>query len=79
MFFTAEIAVVVCEDDTKCNLILDKAPRCLKKVITIKETRPATNQRAKNRGVEILKFEDVEKLGASKDYPEMVNRNSNQK
>jgi hypothetical protein len=51
---------------------LDKAPRCLRKLITIKETRPATNQRAKNRGVEMLRFEDVEKLGAAKDNPEVV-------
>nr|CAD7201597.1 unnamed protein product [Timema douglasi] len=66
-----EISVVVCDDDAKCNLILDKAPRCLKKLIVIKETRPATNQRARNRGVEIIRFEDVEKLGASKDNPEV--------
>nr|CAD7463947.1 unnamed protein product [Timema tahoe] len=67
-----EISVVVCDDDAKCNLILDKAPRCLKKLIVIRETRPATNQRARNRGVEIIRFEDVEKLGASKDNPEVV-------
>nr|CAD7605596.1 unnamed protein product [Timema genevievae] len=66
-----EISVVVCDDDAKCNLILDKAPRCLKKLIVIRETRPATNQRARNRGVEIIRFEDVEKLGASKDNPEV--------
>ncbi|KAJ4438638.1 hypothetical protein ANN_14585 [Periplaneta americana] len=66
-----EIHVVICEDDTKCNLLLDKAPRCLRKLITIKETRPATNQRAKNRGVEMLRFEDVERLGAAKDNPEV--------
>ncbi|XP_023717109.1 long-chain-fatty-acid--CoA ligase 5 isoform X5 [Cryptotermes secundus] len=67
----ADIHVVICEDDTKCNLLLDKSPRCLRKLITIKETRPATNQRAKNRGVEMLRFEDVEKLGAAKDNPEV--------
>ncbi|PSN48363.1 Long-chain-fatty-acid--CoA ligase 6 [Blattella germanica] len=67
----AAIQVVICEDDGKCNLLLDKAPRCLHKLISIKETRPATNQRAKNRGVEILRFDDVERLGAAKDNPEV--------
>ncbi|XP_075238278.1 long-chain-fatty-acid--CoA ligase 6 isoform X2 [Lycorma delicatula] len=67
----AEISVVVCEDDAKCNLLIEKAPRCLRKLITIKEIRPATNQRAKNRGIEILYFEDIEKNGAVKNHPEV--------
>lgn len=58
----AEINLVVVENDTKCNLLLDKAPRCLRKLVVIKETRQTTNQRAKNRGVELLKFDDVERL-----------------
>ncbi|XP_063244280.1 long-chain-fatty-acid--CoA ligase 6 isoform X2 [Bacillus rossius redtenbacheri] len=66
-----EISVVVCEDDAKCNMLLDKSPRCLKKLIAIKETRPATNQRARNRGVEIIRFEEVEKMGAATDHPEV--------
>lgn len=72
MNFSAEISVVVCENDDKCNLLIEKAPRCLKKLITIKEVRPATNQRAKNRGIEILYFEDIEKNGAIKNHPEVV-------
>ncbi|XP_032666476.1 long-chain-fatty-acid--CoA ligase 5 isoform X1 [Odontomachus brunneus] len=67
----ADINVVVCEDDQKCNLLLDKAPRCLRKLVVVKETRPATNQRAKNRGVELYKFDDIERLGAQKNHPEM--------
>lgn len=67
----AEINLVICEDDTKCNLLLDRAPRCLRKMIVVKETRPATNQRAKNRNVEIIRFEEVERLGANKDHPEV--------
>ncbi|XP_039277790.1 long-chain-fatty-acid--CoA ligase 1 [Nilaparvata lugens] len=66
----AEISVVVCENDAKCNLLIEKAPRCLKKLITIRDVRPATNQRAKNRGIEILHFEDIEKNGALKSHPE---------
>ncbi|XP_012252895.2 long-chain-fatty-acid--CoA ligase 5 isoform X3 [Athalia rosae] len=70
----AEISLVVCEDDKKCNLLLDKAPRCLRKLVVMKEIRPATNQRAKNRGVELLKFDDVERLGSQKDHPEVPPR-----
>lgn len=43
----------------------------MRKLIVIKETRPATNQRAKNRGVELLRFDDVERIGSQKNYPEM--------
>lgn len=62
----------MCENDAKCNLLIEKAPRCLRRLITIKEVRPATNQRAKNRGIEILYFEDIEKNGAVKNHPEVV-------
>ncbi|GLV39486.1 uncharacterized protein CBL_09627 [Carabus blaptoides fortunei] len=67
----AEISVVICDDDQKCNMLLDKAPRCLKKLICVKNTRPATNQRARNRGVDILKFFDVENEGAQNDVQEV--------
>lgn len=68
----AEMAVVICEDDKKANLLLDQSPRCLRKLITIKEVSPSTFQRAKSRGVEILKFSDVEIQGAQKDHPFVV-------
>ncbi|KAL1139986.1 hypothetical protein AAG570_006963 [Ranatra chinensis] len=67
----AGISVVVCENDDKCNMLLDRSPRCLKKLIVIKEARPATKQRAKNRGVEITRFEEIEKIGAHKSVPEV--------
>ncbi|XP_059476454.1 long-chain-fatty-acid--CoA ligase 5 isoform X2 [Neocloeon triangulifer] len=67
----ANINIVVCEDDGKCNLLLDRPPKCLKRLITMKEVRPATNQRAKNRGIEILKFEEVERLGAAQGNKEV--------
>ncbi|XP_025836034.1 long-chain-fatty-acid--CoA ligase 1 isoform X4 [Agrilus planipennis] len=66
----AEINIVICEDDIKCNLLLDKAPKCLRKIVSFKEVRPATKQRAKNRGVEILRFSDVETLGSQKMHPD---------
>nr|XP_029731299.1 long-chain-fatty-acid--CoA ligase 1-like isoform X1 [Aedes albopictus]XP_029731300.1 long-chain-fatty-acid--CoA ligase 1-like isoform X1 [Aedes albopictus] len=66
-----EISVVVVEDDKKANLLLDKAPKTLRKFVVIKEVRPATLQRAKNRGIDIHTFDEVEKLGASKSFPEV--------
>lgn len=68
----AEMSVVVCEDDKKANLLLDQSPRCLRKLITIKEVSPSTHQRAKSRGVEIIKFSDVEIQGAQKNHPCVV-------
>lgn len=70
--FSADISLVVCEDDAKCNLLLDRAPKCLKKIIIFKDVRPATKQRAINRGVEIVKFSDVETMGSKQKYPEEV-------
>jgi len=67
----AEISVVICENDTKCNMLLDRAPKYLRKIVIIKDVRPATRQRAKNRGIDIIKFDEVEKMGASKSLPEV--------
>lgn len=72
MIFLADITVVVCEDDQKCNLLLERAPLCLRRLIVYKDVRPATRQRAKNRGVEIVKFSDIELLGSKKDHQEVV-------
>lgn len=54
-----DMSTVIVEDDKKANLILDKAPRGLKKLIAIKPVRSATMQRARNRGVEIHTFDEV--------------------
>ncbi|KPJ05275.1 Long-chain-fatty-acid--CoA ligase 1 [Papilio xuthus] len=64
-----EMSIVVCEDDKKANLLLDQSPRCLRKLVTIKEVSPSTHQRARSRGVDIVKFSDVEIQGAQKDHP----------
>lgn len=63
--------LVVVEDDAKVNSLLDKAPRSLRRIVVIKEIRSATSQRAKNRGIEVMTFSDVEKLGAMKNYEEI--------
>lgn len=68
----AEISVVVVDTDEKCNQLLDRSPKCLRRIIVIRGTRPSTNQKARNRGVELLSFEEVEKAGASKTFPEQV-------
>ena len=66
-----EAQLVVVEDDKKVNLLLDKAPKQLKKLVVMKPVRPATQQRAKNRGIDLHYFDEVEKLGAQKDNPEV--------
>lgn len=66
-----EAQLVVVEDDKKVNLLLDKAPKQLKKLVVIKPLRPQTLQRAKNRGIDIFMFDEVEKLGAQKNHPEV--------
>lgn len=54
-----EMSTVIVEDDNKANQLLEKGPRGLKRLITIKAVRAATVQRARNRGVEIHAFLDV--------------------
>lgn len=70
----AEISVVVVDTDEKCNQLLDRSPKCLRRIIVIRGTRPSTNQKAKNRGIELLSFEEVEKSGTSKTFPEIVSQ-----
>lgn len=54
-----DMSTVVVEDDSKANLLLDKAPRGLKRLITIKNIRQTTIQRAKIRGVDCYLFTEV--------------------
>ncbi|XP_019865427.1 long-chain-fatty-acid--CoA ligase 1 isoform X2 [Aethina tumida] len=72
----AEINVVFVEDDQKCNLLMERSPRCLRKMITYKDIRPATKQRAKNLGIEIVKMSDIEHLGAKSNHNEVPPRPS---
>uniref|UniRef100_A0A1L8DZ27 Long-chain-fatty-acid--CoA ligase n=1 Tax=Nyssomyia neivai TaxID=330878 RepID=A0A1L8DZ27_9DIPT len=66
-----DMALVVVEDDKKANLLLDKSPKTLRKIVAIKPMRPATQQRARNRGIEIFSFDEVEKLGAQRAHVEI--------
>ena len=72
--FSAEMTTVVCDDDVKINLLLDKAPPCLRRLVHIKDLRRETIARAKKQGIELLKFEEVERLGSahSHNYRERV-------
>lgn len=71
-----EAQLVVVEDDKKVNLLLDKAPKQLKKLVVIKPLRPQTLQRAKNQGIEIFMFDEVERLGAQRNHPEVIKTDS---
>lgn len=66
-----DMSTVIVEDDKKANTLLDKAPRGLRRLITIRPIRPTTIQRARNRGVDCHTFDDVERLGAKHDHPEV--------
>lgn len=44
---------------------------CLRKLVSIQEIKQATNQRAKNRGIELIRFQDVEKIGSSFNLPDV--------
>jgi long-chain acyl-CoA synthetase len=59
------MTTVVVDDDAKINLLLDKAPTCLKRLVHFKEIKPETISRAKKRGIELRRFEEIEKMGAS--------------
>lgn len=63
-----DMSTVIVEDDKKANMILDKAPRGLKRLITIKTVRSTTIQRAKNRGVECFAFDEVSLFLQRKHY-----------
>lgn len=69
----AEISVVVVDTDEKCNQLLDRSPKCLRRIVVIRGSRPSTIQKARNRGVELFTFDEIEKAGATKTFPEQVN------
>ncbi|XP_055923856.1 long-chain-fatty-acid--CoA ligase 1 isoform X3 [Eupeodes corollae] len=59
-----EMQIIVVEDDGKANMLLEKAPRTMKILVTIKGVKQKTMERARSRGVQIFTFDEVEKLGA---------------
>lgn len=65
------LSIVTVEDDRKVNLLLDRAPRVLQKIIVINDVKPETLKKAKNIGLDVLSFDEVEKLGAKAMIPEV--------
>lgn len=65
-----EMSLVVVEDDSKANLLVEKAPKTLKVLIGIKDIKRTTIERAAKRGIQIYTFEEVEKLGSKINHPE---------
>jgi len=61
----ADMSTVICEDDGKINMLLDQAPKCLKRLIHIKDIKKETQERGQKLGIELLRLEEVEKIGAS--------------
>ncbi len=59
------MSTVICDDEAKINLLLDKAPTCLKRLVYMKDLKPETIARAKRQGIELRRFEEVEKLGST--------------
>lgn len=59
------MSTVVCEDDGKINMLLDKAPSCLKRLVHIKDVKPETVARTKRANIELIKFEEVERIGGA--------------
>lgn len=66
-----EMSIIVVEDDVKAAMLLEKSPRSLKIIVSIKPIRQTTLERARSRGVQIFSFIDVEKLGAKGNHPEV--------
>jgi len=65
LLISADMSLVICDDDAKINLLLEQAPHCLKRLVHIKEVSKETSLRAKKQGIELLRLEEVEKLGAA--------------
>ena len=59
------MSLVICDDDAKINMLLDKAPPCLRRIVHIKDLKKETSVRARKQGIELLRLEEVEKIGAA--------------
>lgn len=62
MYFSAEMKIVVCDTEEKVKLLLkqkDQTP-LLKHIIVIQEVSDEVKQAAKNKGVELSYFKDIE-------------------
>lgn len=62
----AEMSLVICDNEDKCKSLLNNSPSCLKQLVHIKPISKETTELAKRKGINMLSFEYVEKLGAEK-------------
>ena len=63
---------MVCENDAKCLSLLKDPSPCLKVLVYLKPVLPTTVELANQKGIKLISFEQVEKLGAGKAFKEMV-------
>lgn len=64
--YSAEMSLVICDNEDKCKSLLNNSPSCLKQLVHIKPISKETTELAKRKGINMLSFEYVEKLGAEK-------------
>lgn len=64
--YLAEMSLVICDNEDKCKSLLNNSPSCLKQLVHIKPISKETSELAKRKGINMLSFEYVEKLGAEK-------------
>lgn len=76
MFFTADLATVVTDSEAKIHFLLNKGSHRIKNIIVVKDIPDGVVQRAKSQGIRLMKFEEVENIGAAKSLPPQVNINS---
>ncbi|XP_043204454.1 long-chain-fatty-acid--CoA ligase 1-like isoform X2 [Amphibalanus amphitrite] len=66
----AIISVVVVDNDTKIATLLGQRPRPLTHIVSTRPVKPELVQRAKDAGVRVSRFTEVEKLGAAANIKE---------
>jgi long-chain acyl-CoA synthetase len=66
------MSLVICENDEKCKSLLNDTPTCLRIMVHIKPLSNETIELAKRKGITILSFEYVERLGAQHEYKPTV-------
>jgi len=62
-----EMRVVVAQDEAAVRAVLASSPPCLKLIVTVRDARPAAVEEADSLGVKVVRFEDVEQLGAAEE------------
>ena len=64
--------MVVVDNDTKIATLLSQRPRPLTHIVSIRPVKPELVQRAKDAGIKVSRFTEVEKLGAAANIKETV-------